>query len=239
MSSERRGTLYLVPNTLGDVAPETVVPAATLERIRSLRHFIAENEKSARAFLKRIGIACPLQDLDVARLDHNTALARLPELLAPVDAGHDAGVLSEAGLPAIADPGAALVRLAHERGIRVVPLAGVSSLLLALAASGLNGQRFAFHGYLPVDEKPLGAALKELERESRRLGQTQIFIETPYRNDRTLAAMLRTLAPTTMICVAAEITLPGEAVFTRTVAQWRADPPALKDRPTVFLVLAA
>jgi 16S rRNA (cytidine1402-2'-O)-methyltransferase len=239
MSSERRGTLYLVPSTLGDVPPETVVPAATLDRIRALRCFIAESEKSARAFLKRVGVARPLRELSIERLDHNTPAARLPDLLAPLAAGEDAGLVSEAGLPAVADPGAALVRLAHERGLRVAPLAGPSSIPLALAASGLNGQRFAFHGYLPVGEADLSAALKELERDSRRLGQTQIFIETPYRNDRTLAAMLRALAPATLVCVAAELTLPGEAVRTRTVAQWRGDPPSLKDRPAVFLLLAA
>src|SRR5262249_30087676 len=150
-----------------------------------------------------------------------TPAARLPELLAPVIGGEDAGLLSEAGLPAVADPGAGLVRLAHERGLRVVPLAGASSLLLALAASGLNGQRFALHGYLPVDEHELAAALRELERESSRLGQTQIFIETPYRNERTLAAALRALSPATLMCIAAELTLPGETVRTRTVAQWR------------------
>jgi 16S rRNA (cytidine1402-2'-O)-methyltransferase len=239
MSSERRGTLYLVPSPLGDVPPQSVVPAATLDRIRSLRHFIAESEKSARAFLKRAGVTRPLRELSIERLDHNTPAARLPGLLAPLAAGEDAGLVSEAGLPAVADPGAALVLLAHERGLRVAPLAGPSSIPLALAASGLNGQRFAFHGYLPVDEADLAAALKELERDSRRLGRTQIFIETPYRNDRTLAAMLRALASGTLVCVAAELTLPGEAVRTRTVAQWRSDPPSLKDRPAVFLLLAA
>src|SRR4051812_25434183 len=177
MSSEPRGTLYLVPNTLGDVAPEAVIPGPVLTRVLSLRRFIAESEKSARAFLKRAGVTGPLRDLRIERLDHNTPAARLPELLAPIAAGEDAGLLSEAGLPAVADPGAGLVRLAHERGIRVAPLAGPSSLLLALAASGLNGQRFAFHGYLPVDERDLAQALKDLERESRRLRQTQIFIE--------------------------------------------------------------
>jgi 16S rRNA (cytidine1402-2'-O)-methyltransferase len=238
MSSEPRGTLYLVPSTLGDAAPEAAIPAAVLERIRSLRHFIAEDEKSARAFLKRVGVSAPLRSLRIERLDHNTAAARLPELLDPVVGGTDAGLLSEAGVPAVADPGANLVRLAHQRGVRVAPLVGPSSILLALAASGLNGQRFAFHGYLPVEEKQLLATLKDLERESARLAQTQIFIETPYRNERTLAAMLRALAPGTLVCVAAELTLPGEAVQTRTVAQWRKHVPALKDRPAVFLLLA-
>jgi 16S rRNA (cytidine1402-2'-O)-methyltransferase len=237
MSSEP-GTLYLVPSTLGDVAPESALPGSVLERVRSLRRFIAENEKSARAFLKRAGVIAPLRELRIDRLDHNTPASRFTELLAPIDAGEDAGLLSEAGLPAVADPGAGLVRLAHERGIRVVPLPGSSSLVLALAASGLNGQRFAFHGYLPVDEHELAAALKELERESRRLAQTQIFIETPYRNERTLAAALRALGPGTLLCVAAELTLPGETVRTRAVAQWRGAEPALVGRPAVFLLLA-
>lgn len=239
MSSERRGTLYLVPSTLGGGPPESVIPAAVLVRVRTLRHFIAENEKSARALLKSIGVTAPLRELSLERLDHNTAPTRIPELLAPLLAGQDAGLVSEAGLPAVADPGAALVRLAHERGVRVSPLCGPSSIVLALAASGLNGQRFAFHGYLPVDGTELTSALKEMERDSRRLDQTQIFIETPYRNERTLAATLRTLSSGTLVCVAAELTLPGEDVRTRTVAQWRAHPPAIKDRPTVFLMLAA
>lgn len=239
MSSEPRGTLYLVPNALGDVAPDAALSGAVLERIRSLPRFIAESEKSARAFLKRAGVTRPLRDLRIERLDHNTPVARLPELLAPVAAGEDAGLLSEAGLPAVADPGAALVRLAHERGIRVAPLAGPSSLLLALAASGLNGQRFAFHGYLPVDEHELAAALRALERESRRLGQTQIFIETPYRNDRLLHTALATLAPDTLLCIAADLTAPEERITTRSIRDWRAAPPTLAKRPAVFLLLAA
>jgi 16S rRNA (cytidine1402-2'-O)-methyltransferase len=238
MSSEHSATLYLVPTTLGEVAPEAVIPAPVLERVRALRHFVAENEKSARAFLKSVRADVPLRELTIERLDHNTPASRLPELFAPLAAGRDAGLVSEAGMPAVADPGAALVRLAHERGVRVVPLVGPSSIILALAASGLEGQRFAFHGYLPIEEQDLVAALKQLESESRRVGRTQIFIETPYRNDRTLQVMLRTLAPETLVCVASELTLAAESVRTRTVAQWRAEPPALQDRPAVFLLLA-
>ena len=238
MSSERSATLYLVPSTLGDVAPEAVIPLPVLERVRALRHFVAENEKSARAFLKSVGADVPLRELAIERLDHNTPASRLPELFAPLASGRDTGLVSEAGMPAVADPGAALVRFAHERGVRIGPLVGPSSIVLALAASGLEGQRFAFHGYLPVEENKLVAALKELESESRRAGRTQIFIETPYRNDRTLKMILRTLALETLLCVASDLTLPSESVRTRTVAQWRADPPALKDRPAVFLLLA-
>ena len=238
MSSDRRGSLYLLPNTLGDVAPEAVIPAGVLNRARSLDYIIAEDPKAARAFLKRITPTRPLQSIRVERLDHNTGASDIQTFLEALLSGSDAGLLSEAGLPAVADPGASLVRLAHEQNIRVVPLSGPSSLVLALAASGLDGQRFAFHGYLPIAETELVSTLKECERQSRRLRQTQIFIETPYRNDRTLAAMLRALAPDTLVCVAADLTLESETVKTRPVAAWRRETPQLKGRPTVFLLLA-
>jgi len=238
MSSDRRGSLYLLPNTLGDVPPEAVIPTAALDRARSLDYIIAEDPKAARAFLKRIAPTRPLQSIRVERLDHNTKGSDIPAFLEPLLAGSDAGLLSEAGLPAVADPGASLVRLAHEKGVRVVPLSGPSSILLALSASGLDGQRFAFHGYLPIAETELVSTLKECERQSRRLKQTQIFIETPYRNDRTLATMLRALAPATLVCVAADLTLKTEAVKTRPVAAWPKEAPQLQGRPTVFLLLA-
>jgi len=238
MSSEPRGSLYLLPNTLGETAPEAVISAAVLNRARSLDYVIAEDPKAARAFLKRIGSTRALQSIRVERLDHNTKAADVASLLEPVLAGRDAGLLSEAGMPAVADPGADLVRLAHGRGVRVVPLSGPSSILLALSASGLGGQRFAFHGYLPVAATELVPALKELERQSRRLRQTQVFIETPYRNERTLATMLRALDPATLVCVATDLTLESETVRTQTVAAWRKEPPRLKGRPTVFLFLA-
>jgi len=238
MSSSPPGLLYLLPNVLGESAPETVIPAAALDRARSLDYLIAEDPKAARAFLKRIGITRSLQSIRIERLDHNTRPADVALLLAPVLAGRDAGLLSEAGIPAVADPGANLVRLAHEKSVRVVPLSGPSSILLALAASGLDGQRFVFHGYLPVGAAELTSMLKELERQSRRLRQTQIFIETPYRNERTLATMLRALAPATLVCVAADLTLQSETVKTRPVAAWRKETPQLKGRPTVFLLLA-
>lgn len=232
------GALYLLPNTLGETPAEAVIPSAALHRARSLDYFVAEDPKSARAFLKRIGYPKRLQDARIGRLDHNTKSSEIPLLLEPVLEGRDAGLLSEAGLPAVADPGAGLVRLAHANGVRVVPLSGPSSVVLALAASGLEGQRFAFHGYLPVKQAPLEAALKDLERQSARLGQTQIFIETPYRNDATLATMLRVLGDGTLVCVAADLTLETEMVKTRTAGLWRRDAPTLKGRPAVFLMLA-
>jgi 16S rRNA (cytidine1402-2'-O)-methyltransferase len=238
MSSSPAGSLYLLPNVLGETAPDAVIPAAVLNRARSLNYLIAEDPKAARAFLKRIGIARPLQSIHIERLDHNTRPSDVALLLAPILAGRDAGLLSEAGVPAVADPGANLVRLAHQRGVRIVPLSGPSSIFLALSASGLDGQRFAFHGYLPVPEAELTAELKELERQSRRLKQTQIFIETPYRNERTLATMLHALSPATLVCVAADLTLESEMLKTRSVAAWRKEAPQLKGRPTVFLLLA-
>ena len=238
MSSSTAGSLYLLPNVLGESAPEAVIPAAVLNRARSLDYLIAEDPKAARAFLKRIGATLPLQGIRIERLDHNTPAGDFASLLEPVLAGRDAGLLSEAGLPAVADPGAGLVRLAHERGVRVIPLSGPSSIVLAVSASGLEGQRFAFHGYLPVAPAELASVLQQLERQSRRLRQTQIFIETPYRNDRTLATMLRALAPATLVCVAADLTLESESVKTRPVAAWRKETPQLKGRPTVFLLLA-
>jgi 16S rRNA (cytidine1402-2'-O)-methyltransferase len=238
MSSDAKGSLYLLPNTLGETAADAVIPAAVMERARSLDYLIAEDPKAARAFLKRIGSTRVLQGIRVERLDHNTRASDVALLLEPVLAGRDAGLISEAGLPAVADPGANLVRLAHERGVRVVPLSGPSSIVLALSASGLEGQRFVFHGYLPVTEADLASALKQLERHSRRLRQTQILIETPYRNDRTLTVALRTLAPDTLVCIATDLTLESESVRTQTVAEWRKQPPQLKGRPTVFLFLA-
>jgi 16S rRNA (cytidine1402-2'-O)-methyltransferase len=238
MSSDA-GSLYVLPNTLGETAAEAVMPAAALHRARALEYFIAENPKSARAFLKRIGFPRALQAARVERLDHNTRAEDVAALLEPVLAGRDAGLLSEAGMPGVADPGANLVRLAHQKGVRVVPLSGPSSIFLALAASGLEGQRFAFHGYLPVKQPELAASLKELERQSRRLVQTQIFIETPYRNDSTLAAMLRALSDSTDVCLAADLTLESEMVKTRSIVDWRKQAPQLKGRPTVFLLLAA
>ena len=238
MSSDAKGSLYLLPNTLGETAPADVIPDAVLNRARALDYFIAEDPKAARAFLKRIAPARALQGIRVERLDHNTKPSDIASLLEPVLAGGDAGLLSEAGMPAVADPGANLVRLAHERSVRVVPLSGPSSIVLALCASGLEGQRFAFHGYLPVAKTELVSTLKQLERHSRQLDQTQIFIETPYRNERTLGVALRTLAADTLVCAATDLTLATESVRTQTVAEWRRQSPQLRGRPTVFLFLA-
>ena len=233
------GTLYLIPVPLGHVAAEASLPAPVLEQTRRLTHFVVENAKSARAFLKAVGTEQPLQSLQLAELNEHTRNEALTGLLAPLLAGHDLGLLSEAGCPAVADPGANLVALAQSEGIRVVPLIGPSSLLLALMASGLNGQRFAFQGYLPAKEADRIKALRELEAESRKRGQTQIFIETPYRNRQLFDSILQHCQPATRLCVATDLSLPGESIRTLPVGHWKKEtPPDFERRPTVFLLLA-
>lgn len=233
------GTLYLIPVPLGATPPQSVLPAPVLERIRPLSHFVVENAKSARAFLKAVGTDQPLQALHLEELNEHTRRESLDRLLQPLRDGEDVGLVSEAGCPAVADPGADLVALAQRQGIRVVPMVGPSALLLGLMASGLNGQRFAFHGYLPAKEPERTKVLRDLEAESRKRRQTQIFIETPYRNLQMLDCLLRTCQPTTRITVATDLTLPGEAVLTRTAAEWKKQtPPDIERRPTVFLFLA-
>lgn len=229
------GVLWLIPTLLGEGNPADVLPEAVLQRARSLRYFMAEEPKSARAFLKAIGHPEPLASLRIERIQDNDADA----LLAPLREGVDAGLLSEAGCPAVADPGASIVRRAHETGIRVTPLAGPSSLLLALMASGLEGQRFAFHGYLPVKEDERARAIRSLEERSRAARETEIFIETPYRNTAMLRALLSVCRKDTWLCVATDLTLASESVTTRRVGQWRGALPDINKRPTVFLLLAA
>jgi 16S rRNA (cytidine1402-2'-O)-methyltransferase len=208
-----------------------------LERARALRYFLVEEPKSARAFLKAVGHPDPLASLRIERIKGGASELEL--LLEPLREGLDAGVLSEAGCPAVADPGADLVRLAHSAAIRVAPLAGPSSLLLALMASGLEGQRFAFHGYLPVKEDERARAIRELEQRSRAKRETQIFIETPYRNNAMMRTLLAVCRNDTWLCVATDLTLQSERVMTRRIAQWSGSAaPDLDRRPSVFLLLA-
>ncbi len=233
------GTLYLIPVPLGPGAPQAVLPPHTLAAVQPLRHFVVENAKSARAFLKAAGTALPLQELQLSELNEHSRPADVAPLLTPLLAGHDVGLLSEAGCPAVADPGAALVALAQRENIRVVPLIGPSSLLLALMGSGLDGQRFAFHGYLPAKEAERAKAVRELEKESRQKRQTQLCIETPYRNPALFDALLRHCQPATRLCVATDLSLPGESIRTQTIAAWKKQtPPDIERRPTVFLFLA-
>jgi 16S rRNA (cytidine1402-2'-O)-methyltransferase len=253
----RCGTLYLVPNTLdfgidadGAGTPiEDVLPLGVLRVAARLEHWVAENARSTRAFLKRVDavvpLARPLQQIAIVELPRpvkgskTAALPDLKPLLAPLRAGADLGLISEAGLPAVADPGAALVQAAHAESISVVALPGPSSLLLALAASGLNGQSFAFVGYLPIEPAARSARLRELEALSRRAQQTQLLIETPYRNAAMLDALLASLQPATRVSVSCGLTAPGGFTRTDSVAAWRAAPSALPaDRPAVFALLA-
>lgn len=249
-----QGTLYLVPNGL-DVGTSDAaglaerLPLGTVRVAAGLAHWVCENAKTTRAFLKRVDAACglaqPLQQIAIVELPRppkgraDSAAFEGDRLLAPALAGRDLGLISEAGLPAVADPGAQLVAAAHVAGIRVVALPGASSITLAVAASGLNGQSFAFVGYLPIEADARAARIRELEATSRRLAQTQVMIETPYRNAALLGALLAQLQPTTMLSVSVGLTLAGEATRSRPVGRWRADPAALpSDIPAVFSLLA-
>ena len=234
------GVLYLVPTPLGaDDDPLRVLPRETIERLSALDYLIAENARTARAVLGRVPLPRPLQSIEIRELNHRTDPQALPGLLAPIATGRDGALVSEAGCPAVADPGAALVALAHAQGIRVVPLIGPSAILLALMASGMNGQRFAFAGYVPVADDDRTRRLRELEQRSAHGDETQLLIETPYRNQALFDAMLRALSPTTSVAVATDITLPGERIETRSVADWRARRPQLPKAPTVFALHAA
>ena len=233
------GSLYLIPVSLGPASTGLTTPADVAARARSLTYFVVENAKTARAELKRLEHPAPLRELDIRELPEKPAAADLDALLAPLLAGRDAGLMSEAGCPAVADPGALLVRRAHEKGVKVVPLVGPSSLLLGLMGSGLNGQSFAFHGYLPVDEEARKRRIRELEAESARHSRTQLFIETPYRNDRMFEALKSTCGPETRLCIARDLTTADEWIATRRIADWKKTAaPDLSKRPTVFLLLA-
>lgn len=233
------GTLYLIPTPLGDTPLDAALPAAALRVTARLEHFVVENAKSARAFLKKVGTHTPLQQLSLAELNEHTPDSALPDLLAPLLAGHDVGVLSEAGCPAIADPGAKLARLAHQQGVRVQPLVGPSAILLALMASGLVGQRFSFHGYLPAKPEERAKALRELENRAARDDAAQVFIETPYRNKAMLDSILATCRDDTLLTAACDLTLDTESIATRTLAAWRAASPTLDKRPCVFVLYRA
>ena len=233
------GRLFLVPAWLSeDTPPAGAVPAAVLERIRALDCFVVEDARSARRFLAACGHPKPLREIAMSELNEHTPRSQVAELLAPALAGRDIGVLSEAGVPAVADPGAALVAEAHARGVIVVPLVGPSSLLLALMASGLEGQRFRFVGYLPAESAARRAAIAELEKRSARDKETQVFIETPYRNDAMLADTLQACRGETRLCVAAELTSPREFVRMSRVDEWRARHDPIGKRPAIFLLLA-
>jgi 16S rRNA (cytidine1402-2'-O)-methyltransferase len=230
------GTLYLVPSDLGAPEPAGMLPTATRAIVHRVRHFIAENPKTARRFLKAVGYPHPLRDTVFDVLDEHTPASALGALLAPLERGVDVALVSEAGCPGVADPGANLVRLAHSHGIRVVPLVGPSAILLALMASGMNGQRFTFHGYLPASADERRRHITQLENRSAREDATQMFIETPYRNEALLDALLQTCRDETLLCIAADLTGATEFVRTQTIARWKRNRLDLKRRPAVFLL---
>ncbi|MFO1380698.1 MAG: SAM-dependent methyltransferase [Chitinivorax sp.] len=233
-----KGTLYLIPTPLGDSPLEQTLPAGTATIADRLQHFIVENGKTARQHLKWLNVGTPLRELQLAELNEHTPPTALDALLQPLLDGTDVGLMSEAGCPAIADPGANLVRLAHRRGIPVKPLIGPSSILLALMASGANGQRFSFHGYLPVDANERKQALQTLEKRSRQFDEAIAFIETPYRNNQMLETLLQTCAPATLICSATDLSTATEQIVSRCAGEWPKQKPDLHKRPTVFVLYA-
>ena len=233
-----KGSLYLIPSPLGDGPVEAVMPAGVLAVLPTLQCFVVEEVRTARRYLSSAGLKGHIQELEFHTLNEHTTPQEVEAMASLFDDGRNVGLISEAGLPAVADPGAALVALCHRHGIKVVPLTGPSSLMLSLMGSGLNGQSFAFAGYIPAKADERKGAIRRLEKRSMAENQTQILIETPYRNDSLMADLVATLDPRTRLCVAVNITCPDEFICTRTVAQWRKQLPVLGKRPCVFLLLA-
>ncbi len=228
--------LYLLPTTLGDIEIGKVIPFNNSLIIKRIKYFIVENIRTTRRFLKKIDSQINIDELVFYELNEHTDRKTLEEFLQPVFEGFDMGIISEAGCPGIADPGAEIVRLAHEKNIKVIPLVGPSSILLSLMASGMNGQNFAFLGYLPVKPNERLKALKEIEKRSGLEKQTQIFIETPYRNIKLFEDLVTTLYPSTRLCIAADVTLDTEYIKTQTILNWKNKMPDLNKRPAIFLI---
>lgn len=230
------GKIYMIPTTLGGEVIQDVIPESVQYITKNIRHFIVEDIKSARRYLRRIDRNFPIDESVFFELNKRTELKDLSRFLKPAKEGHNVGVISEAGCPGIADPGAEIVALAHEEGIRVAPLVGPSSILLALMGSGFSGQSFTFHGYLPKERKDRIKRLKNFEADTRRTGHTHIFMDTPFRNMNVLDDLLNELADTTLICIASNITLPDESVWTMSVEKWREKAYDLSKKPTMFLI---
>ncbi|GFD93799.1 MULTISPECIES: SAM-dependent methyltransferase [Tenacibaculum] len=231
-----KGKLYLIPTTLGDTEPLEVMPLSVKKVVEQLDYFIVENEKSARRFIKRITPTKSQPSLELMLLDKYSDDLETKNYLDVCEKGISVGLLSEAGVPAVADPGASIVKLAHQKGIQVVPLVGPSSILLAIMASGMNGQSFAFNGYLPIDKSDRKKAIKDLEKLSKEKNQSQLFIETPYRNEKMLDDLRATLSPDTRVCVACDITLPTEYIKTLTIKEWKQVKTDLHKRPAIFII---
>jgi 16S rRNA (cytidine1402-2'-O)-methyltransferase len=232
----KKGTLYLIPSLLGESQADAVFPSANREIVSKVRYFIVEEIRTARRFLKKV---CPEIDIDSLTFtlynEHSSSID-ISSFLEPLLKGEDAGIISEAGIPCVADPGSLVVRLAHESGIRVVPLVGPSSILLALMASGFNGQQFVFHGYLPIDKPARARRLREIEQEILKKDQTQVFIETPYRNLQLLQAITETCQESTLLCIATSLTTSEESIITLPIKEWKKKKPDINKKPTVFLL---
>ena len=231
-----KGKLYLIPTTLGDMNPHDVLPQTVKRAIDFIDDYIVENEKTARKFIKAIHPEKTQASLRLSALNKHTEISEYNTMIAPCLNGLNVGLMSEAGCPGVADPGAVIVKIAHEKGIQVVPLVGPSSILLAMMGSGMNGQSFAFNGYLPIDKGDKKAAIKSYESLSNSKNQSQIFIETPYRNNKLLEDLIQTLQPNTHLCIATDITLPTEYIRTLRVADWKKITLDLHNRPTIFII---
>jgi 16S rRNA (cytidine1402-2'-O)-methyltransferase len=231
-----KGKLYLIPTTLGEMNPDDVLPQTVKRAIDFIDYYIVENEKTARKFIKSIHPEKKQPTLTISLLNKRTLESEYKQMLSPCIRGVNIGLMSEAGCPGVADPGAAIVKLAHDNGIQVVPLVGPSSILLAMMGSGMNGQSFAFNGYLPIDKGEKKAALKNFEKLSQDKNQSQIFIETPYRNTKLVEDFLQILQPNTLLCIAADITLPTEFIKTAKISDWKKIKVDLHNRPAIFIL---
>ncbi len=232
----KKGNLYLIPTLLGDSPVDDVLPGSMKNILGNIKHFVVEDLRTARRFLKKLDKSTDIDSLSFYLLNEHSVSEDLPDMLKPLNEGQDLGLMSEAGTPCVADPGASLVSLAHENNIRVIPLSGPSSITLALMASGFNGQNFVFHGYLPVDNRSRATAIRKLEQDAYRKDQTQIFIETPYRNMKMFESIMGNCSPETRLCVAANLTTADEMIKTLPVAKWKKNPPAINKQPAVFLL---
>ena len=232
----RMAKLYLIPTTLGDTSIERVLPPDLTQLISSISVFIVENIRTARRFLKKVNPAIVIDDLTFFELNQHTDKKEISRFLEPIKNEQDIGVISEAGCPAVADPGADVVKIAHTKNIQVVPLVGPSSILLALMASGMSGQNFAFNGYLPIKNPEKLNQIKLLEKRMQTEGQTQIFIETPYRNAQLLDELIKNCDPQTMLCIAADITLDTEFILSKPISYWKTNIPDIQKRPAIFMI---
>ncbi len=231
-----KGKLYLVPITLGESNIQNVIPTGVIEKALQIRHFIVEDIRTVRRYLRKLDATFPIDDCQFYELNKHTTSEQLATYLKPAEKGNDMAVISEAGVPGVADPGADVVAMAHEKQITVIPFVGPSSILMAMMASGLNGQSFAFNGYLPVQSAERIKTLKHLEKRSQLEKQSQLFIETPYRNMPLLSDILAQCAPATLLCIAVDITLETEFIKTRTIQNWKNNTPDLNKRPTIFIL---